>query len=552
MGHLERQTMSDDAKRFVRLLGRTELLPYEFLAKLQRSERSGDPDRFMNDWLGKLGYATDMESIRTATLDMKASDPGFWRGTYMLANEAGKMRRLTIKDSDKIYCDAKSIGEFTFAEQVLSWEEDGHASTVEFRDFADRKPADDALETSPYLGAVCEGEILFGEKTEHAKGKVGVFTPEAIRGKDGDHDPISTWFGHYEIHTQTSDGNVTHTLGIGTKEGQTVYTFDGEILNGDSVSYSAGTLKWSQNDRRGRQLSRAILNFGNTRFGTAWVLGLIETDAETSGARNSLGMRLDSASGGDVSDLQIKTENLPTTVAGSPFNVKLQAEGGTPPYVWKVEGLPGFLTLDGDWLRSEAVEETIASLVLKVTDAGSGKDTKVILAEFAKPPAAKGSTFDWISVFIPGLIVVALGVGLKIVSKRVSKALEERDARAAEAAERAGDPAVAQEQIDARQREAEERQARARERAQDGVTIERLLDEELDRKVRELRQAEVDGRTEEEIKEKQDNVDRAAEALLKAQEDANERAREAENAAEEARQEEVAREADAEANRGHE
>ncbi len=62
-----------------------------------------------------------------------------------------------------------------------------------------------------------------------------------------------------------------------------------------------------------------------------------------------------------------------------PITYPLTADGGTPPYQWRIRGdLPPGLVLDGDTVRGTATASTASRIILTVTDRAEDADTKTV------------------------------------------------------------------------------------------------------------------------------------------------------------------------------
>ncbi len=67
--------------------------------------------------------------------------------------------------------------------------------------------------------------------------------------------------------------------------------------------------------------------------------------------------------------LGVQDVTLPGGSVGTPYSATLQAEGGTPPYSWSVQGtLPAGLSLEGSLITGTPTAAGTASLVLRVAD----------------------------------------------------------------------------------------------------------------------------------------------------------------------------------------
>ena len=97
--------------------------------------------------------------------------------------------------------------------------------------------------------------------------------------------------------------------------------------------------------------------------------------------------------------LTMLTKTLPPAEEGKKYSVRLQANGGTPPYKWAVKGLPKGLTVESSGLIQGVPADGSGgkrySVIVELTDSRDGKVsaklTLMVKARQAAPPVAKSS-----------------------------------------------------------------------------------------------------------------------------------------------------------------
>ncbi len=121
-----------------------------------------------------------------------------------------------------------------------------------------------------------------------------------------------------------------------------------------------------------------------------WRIGLEAEDASGQTARGDLTIVIAGLPSG--LPLKLLTASLPTAYSAVPYEHRLGAEGGTPPYTWEERGLPDWAALQGDVLRGTPGSPTASRVTLTVIDAAGaraagremGIDTR--LPPFVTPP----------------------------------------------------------------------------------------------------------------------------------------------------------------------
>jgi len=104
-----------------------------------------------------------------------------------------------------------------------------------------------------------------------------------------------------------------------------------------------------------------------------WRIGLVVEDAGGETARGELTIHVAGLPSG--LPLKLVTASLPTAYSAVPYESRLGAEGGTPPYTWEARGLPGWARLSDDVVQGTPASPSASRMTIVVIDAAGSRVT---------------------------------------------------------------------------------------------------------------------------------------------------------------------------------
>lgn len=591
--------MNAEADRFINDLISDSFQSYAFyriMDELQEdNEDINDFANAMGQWLrAESGYNTDWDHFSARFAERESANLGLWKGTYHLATSDYKIFRLRIADPDpassnepepgkeRVYLNGISIEEYTFQDRTLTWDRpDAQKGSPEgkliFSNFLDQK---ESVDTEPgnYVGQYCVGSVVqsSGMQPTNVKGKIDVFSYEALRGDYGVTDSLDYWAGKYDLYVAPKEKPESQegVLEIfpSEKGEQNVIHLNGAAIKG--YNYSSGMLSWHGKVKKNGQDvqindSGANLGFTKSPDNRKIVRGNFHPQAATE-FLTAGGLQMEKAeTGAGDKDLEFLTTELPVRFINEKYAARMKAKGGSKPYVWEIEGLPeGFDTevkdpadsnksipnpdLAAGRIIGTPKKSGTSPLDITVTDAAGGQlqdyfDLTINAKADKQIPSILSKIISWLPA-LATVIIAAIGIKVAALNRKNTRELEDKKIQAAKDAAKllvTGDPEfirLKEENVElndakaALEEVASERdaaQAVAQEQHQkriEAITAEQeRLSRESERLTEDLRQAREDANVE-------------LERQLKAQEERINRERDAQEATrvkvEEARNEE--------------
>ena len=360
-------TLNHEADRFLddlRLDGQLALAFYN------RMVNHVDPETLaeeLDSWLSqklqdKAIYATDAEHLRARIEARMADDLGMWNGYFRLASDSGEIAHLIVRaptqDSPAtVILNQVTLDGYTFSNRVLTWNVPaGSAGATSgklmFKSFVD---ADVASPPGPdsYRGSFCSGSVVLpeGGGPLQVKGKVGVFSVQALLGAYASTDRLDYWMGAYNVFaSELQNGRTlpakTLELRRSADGGSVDVFYDGAPVQ--QFTYHAGVLRWpGRVENQPVNPTDATLRFTEAANGNK-LLGGSVVPAGQSEVLSAFGPQTRKPAG-DRSKVEILTTSLPSAKAGEPYVAAFDASGGDESsYQWTLSDLPAGLENKSD------------------------------------------------------------------------------------------------------------------------------------------------------------------------------------------------------------
>jgi len=360
-------TLNHEADRFLDDLRLDGQLAFAFY---NRMVNHVDPETLaeeLDSWLSqtlqdKAVYATDAEHLRARIEERMAGDVGMWNGYFRLASDSAATAHLLVRapteDSPaSVTLNQVPLDGFTFSNRVLTWDVPaGSAGATSgklmFKSFVDPDVTSPAGPDS-YRGPFCSGSVVLpeGGGSLQVKGKVGVFSAEALLGDYASTDRVDYWLGTYNVFASDLDKGSTQpakTLELRpSADGKSVDVFyDGAAVQ--QFTYHAGVLRWpGRVQNQPVNATDVALKFTEAPNGNK-LLGGSVVPAGQSEVLDAFGPQTRRPAG-DRSTVQILTTSLPSARVGDPYVAAFDASGGDEStYQWTLSGLPPGLEDKGE------------------------------------------------------------------------------------------------------------------------------------------------------------------------------------------------------------
>lgn len=546
-----------------------------------------DEDDFnleMSKWLRTdLSYDTNWDRFSDRLLQHENSSLSLWKGTYQLASDDGFIHRLHIaapKTSDssskdaaqakeRVYLNGLEVKDYAFDKRTLSWSTpDATVGTTEgklvFSNLLDYLVKNDITDSANYIDRYCEGKLLSskGQQSIHVKGKIGVYSYQALRGVYTEGDSLDFWAGEYTLVFANENGENTQgdLIVLPSKNGErNVVKFMGDTIDYED-STSGSSLTWSLKGENNVVVnnSAAYLTFLQSPTHRKAVTGRILLEASNSGRfrrakkmeasnsfRSASGMQMKEIRDGH-GPLSITSKELKPGKSGETYEQDLEAEGGQKPYKWKIEGLPAGLGGDENGgISGIPTQVGRKRITATVTDASNTSVKDSVFLQIEEGTASTPITSQiqsWVLPIAALLVSITTIIVTALIAKK-NRAIEQGKLEAAQdalnekveekVAERTADQTQTIADLERQLEELRENQRQEEiERAEQFEAIDRLREnliaehENLARQAEELRQeldrarAEDDQRRAEEVAAEIDDNERRSEEVKDAQEQA--------------------------------